>query len=99
MNRPTTTSRRQKLFFTTAALILVLFLVEGCSSFVVSARTAMRIADIGELSYCIHDAELGWCIEPGRRIENLFGPGRHFTSNARGFRSTVEYTAETPPER
>jgi lysophospholipase L1-like esterase len=84
------------------ALALSLALLEGVLSWTyafVKTRERMKLRERPEQSHAQHDAELGWTNQPSRHIENLYGPGRHFTSNAQGARASEEYTRAVPARK
>lgn len=47
----------------------------------------------------IHDPLLGWTNAPSTDWPDYYGPGEHFSSNARGFRAVEEYADGVPDGR
>ena len=78
--------------------LAALALLEGAGSlllFVVEARdhAPMRLA---ERTHTVHDTLLGWVNRPNARVQDLYGPGRTLTTNARGFRGPDEVAPAVP---
>jgi len=49
-----------------------------------------------ERAHTVYDSELGWANVPSRVSADVFGPGLHVTTNARGFRNASEFANEVP---
>ena len=50
-----------------------------------------------ERAHTVYDPELGWASEKSHVAEDVFGPGRNVSTNARGFRNSSEFAVEVPP--
>lgn len=87
-------SRGKKLAVAFGATLVLLFLVEGCSSAVIAWRDSGGDAGVSEQAHCVHDAELGWVNERDVHEPDLFGPHRSLSINAQGFRGLSETTRE-----
>jgi hypothetical protein len=82
-------------------LLLVLVVIEGTASWIgfgVELPDATRPPERERL-HMQYDPELGWAHVPGTRLENYYGPGRHLTINAQGFRGLRTYTEQAPEGR
>lgn len=66
-------------------------LLEGASSAVLAFRDARPVEErvVAESRHTMYDTLLGWVNEPDVDIPDLYGPGRHFRTNERGFRAEV----------
>ncbi len=80
----------------TAVLFL---LIEGATSLLMSAREAKRTLYMREESHSHYDPDLGWSHRPGLRIENMYGEGTVFTTNAQGFRGRENVDRAVPAGR
>lgn len=81
------------------ALGLVLALLEGAASLLYTAwwgRTHWW-SPLPERAHTVYDPELGWASVPSHVASDVFGPGLHVTTNARGFRNAVEFEDAVPP--
>lgn len=85
----------RKLAFSGIATLLLLLVVEGAFSVLFSVWTVAR-EEPWLPHYCRHDPDLGWMNIPSHRVEDMYGPGKHYTTNARAFRALREYD-EKPP--
>jgi len=93
-------SKRGALFLVSiAATGLVLILVEGLASWTYSLEKAWAASqpERPERAHSQYDSELGWVNQPGVHVSDLYGPGKDFTTNARGFRAQGEYAETAPP--
>ncbi len=79
--------------------VVLLLLVEGLSSLLMSVRVARHDLYMREEAHAQYDADLGWRHKPGIRIEGQYGPDTTFTTNAAGFRATEEFTRAVPAGR
>lgn len=79
--------------------VLLLLLVEGLSSVLMSVKAARHALFMQEESHSQYDADLGWRHKAGVRIPDLYGPGLAFTTNAQGFRALEDYTPAAPAGR
>jgi lysophospholipase L1-like esterase len=82
-----------------AVSLIVLCAIEGASSlFLFGWDLAVNAeAPLAERKHTVYDAELGWVNAPKVAAPNLYGPGRSFTSDSRGFRGAREVTDAVPP--
>lgn len=80
-------------------LLLLLLLVEGFSSLLMSVKAARHTMFMREVSHTRHDAELGWSHRPSMQVPDQYGPGLGITTNAQGFRATEDYTRAVPAGR
>ncbi len=80
------------------AVGLVFALLEGVASLAYFAWWARMHywRPLPERAHTVYDPELGWTSVKGRVSADVFGPGLHVTTNARGFRNTSEFTKEIP---
>jgi len=80
------------------SVALVFALLEGAASlayFAFWARTHFW-KPIPERVHTAYDPELGWTSLKGAVAADVFGPGVNVTTNARGFRNTVEFGDAVP---
>ena len=77
-------------------MVLVFLVLEGLASLFVVARQMMPAPTPIVGQYTQFDPELGWVTIPNVYIENLFGKGAYFRSNAQGFRNTEVFSKEIP---
>jgi hypothetical protein len=82
-------------------LLLVLVVIEGTASWI---GFGIALPDGGrpperERLHMQYDPELGWAHVPDTHLEDFYGPGRHLTINAQGFRGKRSYTPDTPEGR
>lgn len=80
------------------AVGLVFALVEGVASlayFVWWGRMHWW-SPLPERAHTAYDPELGWASVKGRVSADVFGPGLHVTTNARGFRNATEFSKAVP---
>ena len=84
-----------------ALALLVVCVIEGAASlFLFAWDLAVNAeAPLPERVHTVHDAELGWVNKPSLRAPDLYGPGRDFSSNARGFRGSAEVSDAIPEGR
>ncbi len=95
-------SLTRRLSLSAVALGLFLTVTEGALSWLNAAlqaqeRVALRPSP--ERAHAHHDPDLGWTSVPSKGVRDLYGPGRDFTTNARGFRAREEYDAAVPAGR
>jgi hypothetical protein len=88
-----------RLLWSLIGSVALLFLVNGVIDVTVAWFASEDSGALTEQAHCIHDPDLGWSHEKGRRAENLYGPHRHLTVDSRGFRGLGEIEAEVPPGR
>jgi hypothetical protein len=97
-----TDSLARRVLLSLLSVVLFLVLTEGVLSWAyafVKTREAMAARERPEQKHALHDAELGWTNQPSRVVRDLYGPGKHFTSSAQGFRAREEYSTEVPAGR
>jgi hypothetical protein len=78
---------------------LVLLVLEGGSSVLMSARAAKGTLYMREETHARYDADLGWSNIPGLHIDGLYGAGTTFSTNRQGFRANEEYGERVPAGR
>jgi hypothetical protein len=81
------------------AAFLLLAALEGALSILLAWRDAATEVGISEETTCDYDPLLGWVAKKDFRAEDLYGEGRSLTTNARGFRGSVDYAEEVPAGR
>lgn len=98
--------RHKRFLFTIVAIVLGLALLEGSLQlfWLVAGgdsppATAPRAVEFKEDFHARHDADLGWAHIPGKHLADFYGPGRHITINAEGYRAGESYRSPPPPER
>lgn len=79
--------------------VLLLLLIEGSASVLMSLREARHTLNLSEEAHAQYDAELGWANRPGVHLPDLYGGGTPFTTNAQGLRATEDHAAAAPPGR
>ena len=75
---------------------VLLLLIEGLASVLMSARVAKRTLYMQEESHARYDADLGWSHKPDLRIDNLYGEKKAFTTNSQGFRARESFDKAIP---
>jgi hypothetical protein len=85
--------------------LAALLLVEGLCSvywlardYVDFRRNLPQAIRFDEERHVRYDPELGWVNIPGKRMRDFYGPGKHLTLNALGFRGP-DITPARPPDR
>lgn len=79
-------------------VVLLLALLEGFASILLSAREAAKYHSREFVAESVHtrfDPLLGWINLPDIRIENMYGTGAYLATNTQGFRNEVDIPAET----
>jgi hypothetical protein len=91
----------KRLAFAIAALLVAICVMEGAFSlgWFAYQGVAGGKEQIAERLHTQYDEELGWINIPGRKFEELYGPGRTLTTNAQGFRGADDVADEVPPGR
>ena len=91
----------RKLGLTALAVAAVLLLAEGLASWGAALLAGWeRSAPVRpERAHAMHDAELGWVNVPDLSLPDLYGPGRDFTTDARGFRVHAPVEDRVPSGR
>ena len=87
------------LLLSALVTVLLFLLVEGFSSLLMATKAARRTLYMREESHARYDVDLGWSHKPAQRVDDLYGPGASFTTNARGFRGLEEIDAQPPAGR
>jgi hypothetical protein len=78
--------------------MLLLFLIEGASSFVLFARDLARPVRLPLAApHTDYDTLLGWVNRPGFFDPDLYGHGIYFRTNAQRFRNDHDFTTAVPP--
>ena len=90
-------SLRTGILLSVASTIVLILLIEGLASLLMSAWVAKRTVYMREESHSQYDAELGWSHRPGLRIESMYGDKTRFTTNAQGFRARENFAKGVPP--
>lgn len=80
-------------------MLLLLLLMEGFSSLMMSVKAARHTMFMREVSHTRHDAELGWAHRPNAHVPDQYGPGLGITTNAQGFRATEDFGRAVPAGR
>ncbi|MEX2209238.1 MAG: SGNH/GDSL hydrolase family protein [Myxococcota bacterium] len=80
------------------AIGLVFALLEGAASLLYFAWWGRMHwwSPLPERAHTVYDPELGWASQPSRVARDVFGPGLHVTTNARGFRNAAELANDVP---
>jgi hypothetical protein len=94
-------SRKRSFFLSIVATALVFILLEGFLSWGYAIkktweRSQPRQAEAGHSE---HDSELGWVNRASVKVRNLYGQGRHFTTNRQRFRGSEDYSSAVPEGR
>ena len=100
-------SRRKTLLFGlitgVLAIVVLLVLAEGIARVIIGSRygrqVEFRTRGEGGSSEYKYDPLLGWKLTPGRRDRVTEGGSQPDTTNAQGFRSDHDFTAEVPSGR
>lgn len=98
--------RRQSLIWSGLALRLALcagmvLLMEGAASWFLLAWDVTRNSEraLPERRHTLHDEQLGWVNRKNVSAKDLYGPGRHFHSNALGIRDQRAVGQRAAPGR
>ncbi len=79
------------------AVTVVLFLtIEGLSSVVIIVKETFFNDVLQERKHTQYDEEIGWINEPNLHIEDMYGPGRSFSTNSMAVRSNHETSPSIP---
>lgn len=84
------------LVFTGVLALLLLLLLEGMASILFVLHQPPKAALVQERTHTEYDPDLGWINLPQLHVENMYGPGTSFTTNAQRFRSSRDFAAEIP---
>lgn len=80
--------------------LLILLAIEGLASTVTVVRVGIeRMRGLGERAHTRYDPELGWANIPNLSVQDLYGPGVFFRTNAQGFRNDAAIATAEPPDR
>ncbi|HSJ05362.1 MAG TPA: hypothetical protein VK936_01585, partial [Longimicrobiales bacterium] len=82
-----------------AVLLLLLALLEGAASLLLTAREIARTPSVPEHLHAEHDELLGWVNMPDVNLPDAYGPGVAVRTNAQRFRSDEEFATAVPPGR
>lgn len=82
-----------------AVVLLLLALLEGTASLVLTAHEIIRTPAVPEHRHAEHDELLGWVNLPDVNLPDAYGPGIAVRTNAQRFRNDQVFTAEVPPGR
>jgi hypothetical protein len=97
------TAKTQKLLlfliFNFVVVIVAFILIEGLSSTVLFVEDISDTKPLAEKLHTKYDAELGWVNLPNVNIEDMYGPGIHFKTNAQGFRNNDDFEVEAPDDK
>jgi hypothetical protein len=77
-----------------ALLVALLVVIEGLSSYAFFLKDLVPRLRESNLSHTEYDAEIGWVGLPNVDIEDMYGPGAHLRTNARGFRNAEDFLAK-----
>ena len=94
-------AKRRTFLLAALTTAFCLVLLEGALSWTYAVkktieRSQPRRAERGHAEY---DPDLGWVNRTSVRIENLYGPGLHFTTNSQRFRANADFSIGVPPGR
>jgi len=78
-------------------VLVLLSLLEGGASLLLTANQIRRTAAVTEQSYSAYDPTLGWVIQPNVNLPNLYGPGIYLRTNGQAFRADHDFAREVPP--
>ncbi len=95
-------SLARRLLLSALAVALFLVLIEGVLSWgyaFAKTRSRMALRERPEQKHAQHDPELGWTNVPNLVVPDLYGPGKHFSTNAQGFRATAGTPRAVPNGR
>jgi len=82
--------------------LVFFFLLEGAASTALVARAVWQRQEdvnITEERHTRFDAELGWVSIPNTSLPDFYGPGKHLTTNDRGFRGSARIDSRIPEGR
>lgn len=91
----------RRLLLSACAVALLLALLEGAASWTDAiATTRERLAArTPRARHAQHHPTLGWVNVPSAFVRDAYGPGKHFTANAQGFRAREDFARAVPPGR
>lgn len=82
-----------------AVVLMLLFLIEGFSSFLLVGRKVVAVKPIAERVHTEYDEQLGWVNLPNIFIKDMYGPGVYFTTNSQRYRSARNFSVEIPNDK
>ncbi len=95
---PARTGTCKLVLFAVFAVVMLLFIIEGCSSFTLFAYDSLLYSNPSDtIKFRQYDPTIGWVNQTGVHSEDYFGPGASVTLNAQGFRQEHEVPTQTPP--
>lgn len=92
-------ARCKRVLLVLAIATVTLLSVEGMASiaFFVAELRSQQIR--AERLHTEHDPVLGWVNKPNVHIPDLYGPGKHFTTNSQRFRNGQDFPIAVPAGR
>ncbi len=93
---PVTRGRFTFVFSTFFLTIILLLVIEGAASFVVSVLDSFSRTPPLEKLHTRYDEEIGWVNLPNLSIEEMYGPGKFYRTNSMGFRNDEEFDFSIP---
>lgn len=79
-----------------AVILLLLFVVEGAASYVLTGVEVARSSAIPERRHTEYDEDLGWVNLPDVHIVDMYGPGVYLQTNRQRFRNARDFAREVP---
>lgn len=83
-------------FFNLTVLLILLFIVEGLSSYLYVGYKVFESQPIAERKHTEYDEELGWVNLPNIYVKDMYGPGVSLTTNSQRYRNQNEFGFEVP---
>jgi len=84
------------VFAMLAITLILLAVIEGFSSFVLSAK---NISDTPKIDISVYDQLLGWTGNPGIHVPDEYGEGKYVRINENGFRHSGKIDSEVQDNR
>jgi len=85
------------IFINLFILALILFIVEGLTSYILTVRDIINQIDaIAERRHTEYDPELGWVNKKNMYMPDLYGPGISLATNSQRFRNQKEIDIKVP---
>ncbi len=104
MNPRSPTSISKRILFSVLACVLFLILLEGLCGwawlpwdYIAWRKSKPSAVSFKEDYHCRYDSEIGWVQIPGKKIPDLYGPGKSVTINQAGFRGLRDNPIPKPP--
>ncbi|NNE19136.1 MAG: hypothetical protein HKN10_11735 [Myxococcales bacterium] len=82
-----------------ALLVALLVVIEGLSSYAFFLKDLVPRLRESNFSHTEYDAEIGWVGLPNVNIEDMYGPGAHLRTNAKGFRNAEDFAAKRDSDK